>query len=292
MTDVSFRSVLSRIYRTLPVAIVLYLLAGNAAFSQQNPAIPNFWDPKEQFIKPNVKEIPRLRFLTTTNFPPFSFVDKDKRLTGFHVDLARAICVELEVLPVCQIQALPFQQLEQELIQGRADAIIAGLAANRVTRGKFVFTRPYFWLPARFVAQKSADFAEPLSQSMKDQEIGVIDGTSHAAMAMANFGRMRLRLFATQQAAMTALNRNEITAVFGDALSLSFWLQSGKAEAECCKFVGGPYLSTDYFGNGMAIAVSKQDRELQNAINYALRTINDRGKFAELYLRYFPIGLF
>ncbi len=278
--------------RALPWMLALMFFVVQPANSQDNPAIPNFWDPQERFIKPNVKHLPRLRFLTTTDFAPFSYLDKDKRLTGFHVDLARAICRELEVLPVCQIQALPFGELEKQLGEGGGDAIIAGLAANRVTRQAYAFSRPYFWLPARFLAQKSSAYSEPLSDTLKDLEIGVVDGTSHAAMALAKFGAIRVRLFETREAALLALQNNKIAAVFGDGLALSFWLQTGRTEANCCEFVGGPYLSTDYLGNGLAIAVAKDDRQLQNALNYALRAINDSGKFAELYLRYFPIGLF
>ncbi|MEP1206497.1 MAG: transporter substrate-binding domain-containing protein [Rhizobiaceae bacterium] len=292
MTEPSLRTHLGRFCRTWLLAIAAALIVVSGVAAQQNPMIPNFWDPRERFIKPNVKEMPRLRFLTTTDFPPFSFIDKDKRLTGFHIDLARAICAELEVLPVCQIQALPFAELEQELLNGNAEAIIAGMAANRGTREKFAFSRPYFWLPARFVAQRSAEFTEPLSESLSGQEVGVVDGTSHAAMALAKFDNMRIRLFSTRDDALAALRSKQISAVFGDGLSLSFWLQSGRLEARCCHFIGGPVLSVDYFGNGMAIAISKQNRELQHALNYALRTVNDRGKFAELYLRYFPIGLF
>ncbi len=276
----------------LPWILAVMIFVGQPANGQENPAIPNFWDPQERFIKPNVKDLPRLRFLTTTDFAPFSYLDKDKRLTGFHVDLARAICRELEVLPVCQIQAIPFDELEKQLGDGGGEAIIAGLAANRITRQKYTFSRPYFWLPARFVAQKSDDYSEPLSESLNNQEVGVVDGTSHAAMALAKFGTIRVRLFETQEAALLALQDKKIAAVFGDGLALSYWLQRGRAEANCCKFVGGPYLSTDYLGNGLAIAIAKEDRALQNALNYALRAINDRGKFAELYLRYFPIGLF
>jgi len=59
--------------------------------------------------------MPRMRFLTTTDFPPFNFIDRKKRLTGFHVDLARAICEELEVLNRCQIQGLPWEELQDTL---------------------------------------------------------------------------------------------------------------------------------------------------------------------------------
>jgi polar amino acid transport system substrate-binding protein len=273
------------------VLAVIFSTAGSA-WAQQNPIIPNFWDPQERFIKPNVKDLPRLRFLTTTDFPPFSYIDKDKRLTGFHVDLARAICAELEVLPVCQIQALPFDELQKRLAEKRGEAIIAGLAADQESRKILAFTRPYFWLPARFVAKTSAALAEPLSEALRDKEIAVVDGTSHAAMALGKFGNMRVRLFDTLDAALQALQQDKVAAVYGDGLTLSFWLQSGKAEANCCKFVGKAYLSPDYLGTGLAIGVAKEERELQRALNYALRAVNDRGTFAELYLRDFPIGLF
>ena len=96
------------------------------AFGEEAPKIPGFWDSQERIIKPNVKDLPRLRFLTTTDFPPFSFIDKNKRLSGFHVDLARAICEELEVLSVCQIQALPFDQLQSAVTGGVGEAVLGG----------------------------------------------------------------------------------------------------------------------------------------------------------------------
>lgn len=287
-----YRILVNRFARVASLALALILATIGSTKAQQDPVIPNFWDPQERFIKPNVKDLPRLRFFTTTDFPPFSYIDNEKRLTGFHVDLARAICAELEVLPVCQIQALPFADLQKELAQNNGDAIIAGLASNQTTRQTLTFTRPYFWLPARFVAKTSAALAEPLSQALDGKEVGVVDGTSHAAMALGKFGNMRVRLFDTLDAALLAVQQDKVAAVFGDGLTLSFWLQSGKEQAKCCKFVGNAYLSTDYLGNGLSIAVARENQELQRALNYALRTINDRGVFAELYLRYFPLGLF
>lgn len=280
------------IRRTLIFGWMAWLFLVPVAHSQQSINIPNFWDPQERFIKPNVTDLQRLRFLTTTDFPPFSFIDKDKRLIGFHVDLARAICAELEVMPVCQIQAVPFGELEEHLQDGGGDAIIAGLAPSVVTRQKFAFSRPYFRLPARFLSRADSDLDEPLSERLAGLEVGVVDGTSHAAMAVAKFGDLRLRLFATQDAAIRALQRNEIVAVFGDALSMTFWMQANRQAAQCCKFVGGPYLSETYLGPGLSIAVPRENQNLKRALDYALRSINDKAIFAELYLRYFPIGLF
>ncbi len=40
---------------------------------------------------------PSIRFVTTDDFPPFDFVDAGGRLTGFNVELARAICQRLAI---------------------------------------------------------------------------------------------------------------------------------------------------------------------------------------------------
>ena len=85
----------------------------------EDAAIPAYWDEKERLPKPDLAGVGRLRFLTTIDFPPFNFLDRDGRLTGFHVELARAICRELGIVPRCQIQGLPWDELDAAI--GRGD---------------------------------------------------------------------------------------------------------------------------------------------------------------------------
>ncbi|MEE9313376.1 MAG: transporter substrate-binding domain-containing protein [Rhizobiaceae bacterium] len=291
---------MNNLQTSLKALFLLVLLAfwPLQSLAQEAPRIPNFWDPQERFIKPNVKDMPRLRFLTTTDFPPFSFIDKDKRLAGFHVDLARAICEELEVSPVCQIQALPFDQLQPALMGGKGDAVMGGMAVSEANRNDLIFSRPYFRLPARFVGKAKAGLSEPLITALASKSVGVVDGTAHAAFAKAKFGNMHLQLFETQEAALSALKEDKLSAVFADGLGLSFWLQTEQKRAfqakkkPCCQFIGGPYLSETYFGGALRIALGEGNEELEQAINFALRSINDKGRFTELYLRYFPISLY
>lgn len=295
------RSILSLLLMACALVVLTpacFIGGGQAQAQQARPVIPNFWDPQERFIKPNTRTLPRLRFLTTTDFPPFSFIDEDKRLVGFHVDLARAICEELEVLPVCQIQALPFEELQSALSGGRGDLALAGIAITQQNRRSLAFSRPYFHLPARFVTRRGAPYREPLVRALVKKQVGVVDGSAHAAYARAHFGQLYVRVFETRDGALNALKKEQIEAVFDDGLALSFWLQAEEKRAQqlkqknCCAFAGGPYLSQTYFGRGLAVAMVKGNFELESAINFALRSINDKGRFAELYLRYFPIGLF
>lgn len=273
------------------LACLAGLAAGTGAARAQGLTIPNYWDSGERLTKPDLSSLPRLRFLTTTDFPPFNFIDRRKRLTGFHVDLARAICAELDILPKCQIQAVPWDELEDAVARGDGEAIIAELEVNSRTRANYTFSRPYLRIPARFIARRESGFGEPMNDVVVRRKVGLVAGSDHLHWFDTAFTRGRREVFPTRAAALKALQDGYVDLVFSDAVSLSFWLLSD-ASKDCCAFVGGPYLSSADFGYGLAIAFPKDRPELAEAANYALKTINDKGTFAELYLRYFPLGLY
>jgi polar amino acid transport system substrate-binding protein len=255
------------------------------------PVIPDFWDAGERLAKPDLSELPRLRFLTTTDFPPFNFLDQSGRLAGFNVDLAREICDVLEITAKCQIQALPWNELDGALAQGEGEALIAGLAVSQETREQYVFSRPYLRFPARFVVPKNATVSEPLNDWIKGKRIGVIAGSSHESMLRDYFPGARVVTYSRSEWLYDDLKAGKLAGIFGDGMRLSFWL-AGTDSASCCRFAGGPYLSPEHLGTGLAVAASPQNSVLVDAFDYALREINANGTFAELYLRYFPISFF
>ena len=255
------------------------------------PAIPNFWDAKERLPKPDISELPRLRFLTTVDFPPFNFLDSSGRLTGFHVDLARAICRVLEITDKCQIQALPWGELQGALQNKEGEAIIAGLAVTDQNRAKFAFTRPYLQFPARFITPKVKSLTEPLVEKLKGERVGVVAGSAHERMLRDYFPNVKAVTFEKQEWMLADLKAGKLAAAFGDGMRLGFWL-AGSDSADCCRFSGGPYLAPEYLGAGLAVAVSPDHGKLAAALDYALHEINTDGTFAELYLRYFPVSFF
>ncbi len=275
---------------TLAYAVLFLILVTKMAFSEEI-AIPNNWDPNERFTKPITTKSANINFITTTDFPPFSFIGGEKQITGFHLDLARAICAELGILSACQIQALPWQEHEAAMKQDKNSVLISGLAIDQTSRKKYRYTRSYLTLPARFIGRKTNIIREPLFRSLSGKTIGVVEGTSHEAFLISNFKKSKLLIFADQKLAYSALINKEIEVLLSNALQGSFWLHS-KQSNNCCKFVGGPYLSNNYFGHGLAIAVNVENKELLNTLNFALKAINDKGILSELYLRYFPVSLF
>ncbi|WP_235918972.1 transporter substrate-binding domain-containing protein [Aureimonas psammosilenae] len=254
-------------------------------------ATPNFWDQRQRLARVDLAARPRIRFLTSVDFPPFNFLDQQGRLTGFNVDLARMICEELEILPRCQIEAKPFAELVPSLKAGDAEAVIAGVAVTAEARADLAFTESYFRYPARFVSRQDAPLPAPDAAGLDKKRIGVARGSAHAAMLEAFFPKAERVEFDGREAALEALKRKEIAGVFGDGVFLSFWLDSDAAQ-NCCAFSGGPYLSERYLGEGLAIATLHKDEELAKAFDYALGQIVAEGRFSELMLRYFPTSAF
>ncbi len=257
----------------------------------QQPEVPNFFDPNSRFNKPDISRIGRLRFLTTTDFPPFNFIDRKGRLSGFHVDLVRAICEKLDISERCQIQALPFEDLLPALERGDAEALVAGHAITEEARKTISFSSVYLKIPARFVVRNDAPVEEPVYNAMFKKVTGVVAGSAHEAYFKEAFKARQSKAYQSRQDLLEALRNGEIDAAFSDAVSIGFWLGSD-ASQNCCSFAGGPYLSNKYFGLGLAVALPKDNYDLEQAVNFALKSISDGGQLAELYLRYFPLGLY
>jgi polar amino acid transport system substrate-binding protein len=281
------------IAHTHAVALVLIGLLAPVAVAQDTSAttvtVPNFWDPKRRVERPPAGTVQALRFVTTDDFPPFNFLDADGRLTGFNVDLARAICAELAI--GCTIQARPFDNLVQSVLGENADAAIAGIAITGEMRAALDFSDVYMKSPARFVVRRDAPAIAFTSDGLKGKKLAVVARTAHEAYLAAFFPEVERKLYPDADAARQALKDGEVDAHFGDGMQLSFWLQSELA-AGCCAFAGGPYLEARFFGQGFAVAVPRGATDIRRAVNAALESIYMKGVYAELYLRYFPVGFF
>ncbi len=273
------------------LAYTLMLFLGAPAQAQnglaETSAIPNFWDPKAVQDRP--AEIPdKIQFLAADAYPPFVFRDANDQLTGFNVDLARALCQELKTS--CSLQIKDFSALPTALEEEEGDAIISGLERTAALVGKFSFSQDYLKLPARFIV-KSGTGTKFSETAIAWETIAVEAGSRHEAFALKFWPEATIASYSTLTEARAAVVNEKADAHFGDGLGLSFWLRS-EAAGGCCEFAGGPWLEPGYFDAGLSIATRKTDTERLVAINYGLRRLHQTGVYRELYLRYFPISFF
>jgi polar amino acid transport system substrate-binding protein len=251
--------------------------------------VPGFWDPRRRPEKPDLTRLSGIRFITETDFPPFNYAGPDGNPQGFNVDLARMICEELKL--TCTIQMRRFETLVPALNANQADAAIASITATPEMRAKVDFTDSYYRTPARFVTKRDSPIDDPLPERLEGRKVAVVAGTAHEAYLKALFTEVEVRPYPSADVARLALRRGDVDLLFGDAISLAFWLNGTDSE-NCCTFRGGPYIDSRYFGEGIGIAVRRGNDTMRLALNWALFRVWEQGRFTDLWLRYFPISPF
>jgi polar amino acid transport system substrate-binding protein len=276
------------------MACLLSLSAATPAHAQKpgaaNPvAMPGFWDPRRRPERPDLSRVTLIRFLTENDYPPFNYAGQDGNPAGFNVDLARMVCEELKI--ACTIQMRRFDTLIDSLSDNRGDAVIASIAITTQTRSRVDFSDPYYRTPARFVAKRALAMDDVRPEQLEGKKVAVVAGSAHEAYLKSLFTEAEPIPFPTVDATRDALVRGEVDLLFGDGISLAFWL-NGTESNNCCAFRGGPFVDSRYFGEGVGIAVRRGNAPLRLGFNWALFRLWERGRFSDLWLRYFPVSPF
>lgn len=277
--------------------MALSLLVPAPALAQDSDVIPEpeveteAEAPSEPRVgaRPDWSWLEQLRFVTTSDFPPFNYYDEDGVLTGLNVDLARDICRVLSVN--CRVSELNWNDLTGTLDDDAADAAIAAIAITPRALERLDFTDIYIQIPARFTARRDLDAETITPESLAGLTVGVARDTAHHAYLRTFFPDAELKPFESVDDARAALRAGSIDLVFADGLSTVFWV-NGAGSRGCCKLAGGGFMETKYFGEGLAIAVKRGNSRLVTVLDYALARLRASGRIEELMLRYFPLSLY
>src|SRR5262249_53782619 len=191
----------------------------------------------------------------------------------------------------CTVQMRRFETLVGSLNESRDDAVIASIAATPEARLKIDFTDPYYRTPARFVVKRDSSIEDTLPEKLEGRKVAVVAGSSHEAYLRALFTEVEGRPYPNADIARLALRRGDVDLLFGDSISLAFWL-NGTDSDNCCTFRGGPYIDSRYFGEGVGVAIKRGNDTIRLALNWALFRVWEQGHFTDLWLRSFPLSPF
>jgi len=270
--------------------LLLASIACEIAIAQSPiPTVPGFWRLDKYRPKPLIAEGTQVRFVTAADYPPFNYLNESGELSGFNIDIARAICTELELN--CTFRAMSWENLIPEVERGRADAVVASIASSETASERLVFTDPYYRTPARFAVRLENRLQDVSPDLLAEKRVAVVKSTSHEAYLRAFFPESEIVTFETVDLAREALRTGKVEALFGDGIGLIYWI-AGTASKGCCRFAGGPYLESRFFGEGIGIAMARGNDKLRDVLNYGLDRIRRSGTFEDIHVRYFPINLY
>ncbi|WP_299021352.1 ABC transporter substrate-binding protein [uncultured Photobacterium sp.] len=235
------------------------------------------------------KEWKVVRFGIEGAYPPFSWTEPSGELKGFDVDMANALCKELQVK--CKIVAQDWDGIIPSLLARKYDAIIAAMSITDERKKKIDFTGKYALIPNKFVAKKGTQL-EFTKAGLKGVKVGVQRATTHDKYLTDNYGdSVSIVRYGSFDDAYLDLKAGRIVTILGDASALEEGLLNKKG-GDGYEFIGPSLTDPQWFGDGFGIAVRKQDKDLTKKLDAAIKSLREKGIYQEIAARYFAYDVY
>jgi polar amino acid transport system substrate-binding protein len=229
-----------------------------------------------------------VRIGTEGAYPPFNFTDSDGNLVGFEIDLAVALCEEMDV--TCEFVAQDWDGIIPALLANRYDAIMASMSITEERMEIVDFSDKYYQTPARFAVRDGSDITDTSPEALAGMTIGAQSATIHANFLEDVYSESDIRLYPTQDEANLDLAAGRIDLILADSIVLYEWMETD--DGSCCTFVGDAYNDPAYFGFGVGAAVRQGDDELRERFNAAIAAVIENGIYQEISEKYFPFSVY
>lgn len=207
-------------------------------------------------------------------YPPFNYTENDEFL-GFDVEIGTAIAEELGMNP--KPVTNPWQTIIAALKSNKFDAIIGSMAITEERLKEVNFTDPYYESGAQVFVSEDNDEIKTIDD-LHGKKIGVVVSSTFEENAKEYTDQV-----VTYDSDVTALQdltvKGRLDAVITDQLVGMYAINQNKLPI---KLVDEPiYLDQ------MGIAIKKEDEELLEKVNEALKTIMENGTYAQISEKYF-----
>lgn len=232
------------------------------------------------------KEWKEIKIATEGAYPPFNFVAADGSLQGLDVDIAKALCAAMEAK--CQIVANDWDGMIPGLQTNKFDAVIASMSVTEERQKQVSFTDKYYSTPLSVAVPKDSPITTLDTEAFKGKSIGAQASTTQGTYAEDVYGKAGadVKLYPTADEANADLKSGRLDAVISDKFPISDWIKGDGGE--CCKLIGDvPNTQTD-----TAIALRKDDNDLREQFNAAIKKIREDGTYATVVKKYFDFDIY
>lgn len=235
------------------------------------------------------KDWDKIRIGVEGAYPPFSSITPEGELVGFDIDIAWALCEEMNA--ECELVPQDWDGIIPGLLARKYDAILASMSITEERKRKVAFTNKYYHTPAKMVAHN--DFVvKVLKGKQWKKKIGVQRATIHDKYATDNFGdQVEILRYGTQDEAYLDMKAGRLDLLMADSIALSdgFLNQPGN---EAYEFIGPDFTDPRWFGEGAGIAIRKQDKDLVEKFNKAIDGIRANGTYKKIQDKYFDFNVY
>lgn len=213
---------------------------------------------------------------TDTSFVPFEFKE-DGDYVGFDIDLINAIADEVGF--EIDLETTNFDGIIPGLQTGSFDIALAGIGITEERKKSIDYSDPYYESGLRIgVAVDNEDIDD--MDDLEGKTVATRLGSTSSAYIKDNIDDAEANEYEQLDQAYLAVENGSADAILYDAPNVAYYIQT-KGE-DSLKMVGDLYEAENY-----GIAFAKDQDDLVDAVNEALETLRDNGKYDEIYEDWF-----
>ncbi|MXV20725.1 transporter substrate-binding domain-containing protein [Deinococcus xianganensis] len=209
-------------------------------------------------------------------YAPFTYKDASGTLTGFDVDIAKAVAAKLG--------------LKAEFVLTEWSGILAGLQANKydvivnqvgitAERQKTIgFSRPYAYSSPQIIVKKAGSFAPKTLADLKGKRVGVGLG-SNFEKSLRDAGGINVVTYPGAPEYLADLAAGRLDAAYNDRLLVGYLIKSQNLPVRGAGVIGDP--------EAVGIAMKKTNTSLKTAVDKALLQLKADGTYAKISRKWF-----
>ena len=134
--------------------------------------------------------------------------------------------------------------------------------------------------------------AEFSRANVKGKKVGVQRATIHDRYLTDNYGKdVEIKRYGTQDEAYLDLTAGRVDMLLADSIALSDGFLK-KPDGKDYKFIGPDLSDPKWFGDGAGIAIRKQDTDLVEKFNAAIKQIRADGTYKKIQDKYFDFNVY
>ena len=214
----------------------------------------------------------KLQMATNAAFPPYEFKEGEE-FKGIDVEIAQAIADKLGM--EFEVVDMEFDAIIASVQSGEVDFGMAGMTVNDERKKEVDFTSSYATGVQVVIVNEGSDIAT--LDDLKDKKIGTQLGTTGDMYSKDEFGEENVVSYSKGADAVIALKGGDVDAVIIDNEPAKVFVEEN---------AGLKLLDTEYAIEDYAIAVSKENTALLDAINAALEELTADGTIDAIIAKY------
>ncbi len=220
-------------------------------------------------------------------YAPFNSVDAQGNLIGFDIEIGNALCAAMNA--ECEWVTSGWDGIIPALLAKKFDAIIASMSITEERKQKISFSEKYYTSPVKFARIKGTSF-EITAAELKGKYVAVQSSTVTENFVRGAFPEAKIKAYKTQEEANLDFIAGRVDVVAADSFVLYDFLES--TQGQQAEAVGPDFDDVQYLGEGIGIGVRKDDTDLVNKLNAAIKKIRADGTYQKINDKYFNFDVY